>query len=51
MKYDGYYKDRIPEDDGRVSQEFDFSIIKKIALVVAGVIVVIVLSVLAMKYL
>ncbi len=49
--YDGYYEDRVPEDDGKVNTDFDKSVIKKIAVIVLAVAIVITLSVLAMKYL
>ncbi len=49
--YDGYYDDRKPDDDGKVTTDFDRSIIKKIAVIVLAVAVIITLSVLAMKYL
>lgn len=48
--YDGYYDDRIPDDNGKVNTEFDKSVIKKIILIAAAVVLVITLSVLAMKY-
>ncbi len=49
--YDGYYDDRKPEDDGKVRTDFDKTVIKKIAVIVLAVAIVITLSVLAMKYL
>ncbi len=49
--YDGYYEDRVPDDDGKVNTDFDKSVIKKIAVIVLAAAVVITLSVLAMKYL
>ena len=49
--YDGYYDDRKPEDDGKVRTDFDKTVIRKIAVIVLAVAVVITLSVLAMKYL
>ncbi len=50
-EYDGYYDDRVPEDDGKVRTDFDKTVIKKIAVIVLMVAIVITLSVLAMKYL
>ena len=49
--YDGYYEDRVPDDDGKVNTVFDKSVIKKIAVIVLAAAVVITLSVFAMKYL
>ena len=50
-EYDGYYDDRTPEDDGKVRTDFDKTVIKKIAVIILMVAIVITLSVLAMKYL
>ena len=49
--YDGYYDDRVPEDNGKIRPDFDKTVIRKIAIIVLAVAVVITLSVLAMKYL
>ena len=49
--YDGYYDDRVPDDDGKVKTDFDKTLIRKIVVIVLAVAVVITLSVLAMKYL
>ena len=51
QKYDGYYRDRVPEDNGKVNNEFDKTVIRKIAIIAAGVALIITISVLAMQYL
>lgn len=49
--YDGYYDDILPEDETVIRRGIDKSLIKKIALLAAGVCVVIALSILAMYFL
>ena len=49
--YDGYYNDILPEDDGYISERLEPELIKRIALVIGGVLVIVLLSVLVMKLL
>lgn len=43
--YDGYYEDRIPVDDGSIEPEFDKEPLKKIAAVIAGALVMSIISI------
>jgi len=49
--YDGYYNDIMPEDEGYIKERLEPELIKRIAFVIAGVIVVVLLSVLIMNLL
>lgn len=49
--YDGYYNDVLPEDEGYVRERLEPELIKRIALVIGGVIVIVLLSVLIMNLL
>ena len=49
--YDGYYDDVLPSDSGHTREGLQPELIKRIALLGGGVLVVIVLAVLAMYYL
>lgn len=40
--YDGYYDDVLPDDAGKVRQELDQAVLKKIAMLIAGVAVIII---------
>lgn len=49
--YDGYYNDVLPEDDGYVRERLEPELIKRIALVIGSVLVIVILSVLVMQWL
>lgn len=49
--YDGYYDDVLPVDTEEIRQPLDKELIKQIALLVSGVVVVIVICILIMCYL
>lgn len=46
--YDGYYEDIVPTDNGRLNEGLDRILIKKIAYVIVGVLIVIGLSIAVM---
>ena len=48
--YDGYYDDVPTEDDGHVRERLEPGLIKKIALVGGGVVVIIALAIFAMNF-
>ena len=49
--YDGYYDDRVPDDDGTVESELDRSVIRKVVAVLTGTILIAIISIFIMKYL
>lgn len=48
LPYDGYYDDVLPSDDGEYRQGLDPKTIKKIAYILAGVLVIVALCVVAL---
>jgi len=46
--YDGYYDDVPTADNGRTGEKFDPALIKRIALVAAGTVLIVILSVVMM---
>ena len=51
VNYDGYYNDVLPEDEGYIRERIEPELIKRIALVVGGMLLVVILSVLIMNVL
>lgn len=49
--YDGYYNDIQPEDIESIRQEFDKQLVKKLALIITAVLVIVGISVVIMHYL
>ena len=51
MNYDGYYDDVLTDDDGRTKEKLDPELIKRIALIAVGAVVLVVLSIIIMAVL
>ena len=49
--YDGYYDDVLPSDTGKLGEEIDTGLIKKVAVVIGAMLLIIVLCVVAMSLL
>ena len=51
VNYDGYYNDVLPEDEGYIKEKIEPELIKRIALIVGVMLLVVILSVLLMRVL
>jgi len=49
--YDGYYEDRQTDDDAQIKESYDPELIKRIALIAGGAVVLVVLSIILMNLL
>jgi len=51
VNYDGYYNDVLPEDEGYIRERIEPELIKRIAFVIGGMLLVVILSVLIINVL